>query len=261
MNFNAETYETIENYLTGNLQGTPHSNFEKRLESEKLLAEEVMIHERLYKHIELTTVLESDEGHAFQGKLNNALEQHNHKNSGNDKIHRLNWKPLAIAASITLLIGFFLFSNYNTATTPLTLYDNYAKHETLALASKGTETYNFSAITTAYQQENYKLTDEKIRMALQELPQNHPHWFSLKLTQGICQLELPGKIDDAKTIFQGLSKADHPDAPKADWYLVLTYLKQGNVKLATEVIDATLAKGHGYKAREMREINKVVRDW
>jgi len=257
MNFDAETYETIENYLTDNLQGTLRSDFEQRLKTDKALAEEVALHEKLYDHIAIKTALKSDEAHAFQGKLNNALAEHKHKNSENNNIRRINWKPLAIAASISLLIGFFLFKNYNTAPTPLALYDNYAKHETLALVSKGAEDHNFSEIATAFQQDNYNLTHKKISMALQELPQNHPHWFSLKLTQGICQLELD-KVGDAQTIFKELSKADHPDAPKADWYLVLAYLKKGNTELAAQVIDKALAAGHGYKAEEMREIKAAL---
>ncbi len=254
MNFDAETYETIENYLTGKLQGTPRSDFEQRLQTDKGLAEEVAIHEKLYEQMAIKTVLASAEANAFQDKLNNALTQHKQKNA-QTTIRKLNWKPLAIAASISLLIGFFFLQNGSTDS--LTLYNDYAKHETLALVSKGAENYDFSEITAAYQKDQYELTDEKIRMALQELPQNHPHLFSLKLTQGICRLELD-KVDEAKRIFQRLSQTDHLDAPKADWYLVLTYLKQGNTELAKQVIDKAFAAGHGYKAKEMREIKAAL---
>ena len=261
MNFDTATYELIENYLLGNLNDVETKQFEERLLQESQLKKELDIHLELYHHLGKTNgvkqVLASKEAKGFEGKLQEALTQHKSRPvEKTAKIRRFNWRALAVAASIAVL-AIFLFTLNNTtpSLSPQALYAKYSQAESLALTEMGDQEEVFAAIESAFTKKDYKKTKALIDKAIINITPEHKYWFKLKLAEGIALTETE-KYSHAENILTSLANGDYLDAPKANWYLLMCYLKQGKKVAAVELINEELAGGSGYHVEEMKEIRK-----
>ncbi len=268
MDFDERTYELIERYLNGELKGQELADFEARIESIPQLKEEININKELLAHFnEGHTVEDSDkdlgnffksrEADDFRKKLDVALENSKKgaitKNIKEAKVKRMGWKPLAIAASVLLLLGmFFLIPNMNSA-SPEDLYAYHTGHDNLNLVQKGVDQVYISEIQKAFNSKDYNLAGQLLQPVLDTLSSNSPYWFDLNLASGLSFMQT-GKEVKAEAIFKSLKESDFIDAPKATWHYVLALLKQGKGEEAKNEIQSYLKTGQSYKADKMKEI-------
>jgi hypothetical protein len=211
--------------------------------------------------VSLENFLGSKEANAFQNKLNKTLATHKNQEqekAPEAKVRKMNWKPLALVASILLIVGFFYISNLNSVANPQDLFAEYSKPEKLSVITKGSTEDIISSIENDFNTGDYTKANSQLSTLMDTLSTSHPNWFDLKLAEGITALEL-NKNEVAKTIFNALRKTDYLNAPKADWHYILTLLKLEKTENAKTEIKNYLNSGSDYKAKELKEIQKKLK--
>ncbi len=274
MEFNERIYDLIDRYLNGELQGQELREFEQQIESIPQLKDEIRIQEELLAHfndeplaveesdVELEAFLGSKEAMDMQSKLKGALSKHNEKaktqkekssSQPDGKVKRFNWKPLAVAATVLLLVGFFYVTNMNGGMSSDELFAEYHKVEPLALVTKGSTDDIMAEIEKQFNAKSYDEAAVLMGNVLDTMPETHNNWFDLKLSKGIADMEM-NDITSAQSVFDELRKGDYLNAPKADWYYILSLLKQGDGDNARKEIEQYLEKGGRYKKNELEAI-------
>lgn len=74
---------------------------------------------------------------------------------------------------------------------------------------------------------------------------------------GITQLELD-QNEKALLSFKKLAQSNSLDAPKAHWYLALTYLKMKNIEEAKKELQKLITASNGYKKQSTDELIKIL---
>ena len=128
----------------------------------------------------------------------------------------LRW-VIGIAATVTLLLvaRFLLQPN---------LYDQFAQHPPLAMIEKSNEAQdNLAAMEAAFNQQDYA----RALPLLQAYQRQKPEDLQVELYLGICWLETQ-QYAKANAVFQKISETESSFKDYGQWYLALSYLKQGN---------------------------------
>lgn len=210
-------YIEFENYLKNELSVTEKKAFEAKLQSDADFKQEFEI----YKSLEtsLSSKFTNEEGEQELRKtLTNLGNQFIKEEAPQKKakvISLLNYKKLMVAASIALLIGFFIFKNGNP------VYSDFANHSNLELVVRGESNETLLKAQEAFNAKNYKTAFAQLTV----LETDFPNDIEIKLYKGISLLELD-KFNQAETIFNSISEGNSAFKYKATWYKALSYLKQ-----------------------------------
>lgn len=273
MDLDERTYQLVEQYLNGELKGQELIDFEEKIASIPQLKEVVNINKELLAHFNEGHVVEetdpdlekmytAKEVEIFKGKLVATLEEHKKQNPIIKKeatVKKISWKLIAaaVAASILVVVACFYYYNLNSEISSEELFAQHFTQEPLSLTTKGEGEEIISEIEKSYNNQNFVAAEPLLSSMLDSLSIEHPFWFDLQLSQGISLLKL-GKNKEAKDIFNTLRKSDSIDAPKGNWYYILTVLKEGKKEKALEEINTYLKDGGIYKATELKEIRKEL---
>lgn len=274
MEINERIYELIDKYLNGELKGQELIDFEKQIETIPQLKDEIKIQQELLTHFEggvleveesdihLQEFLESDDAKNFQQQLNQTLAQHKKQNQSTDKpneakVRKLGWKPIAVAASLLLLVGFFYMNNLDSGMSSQELFAEYSKHEPLAMVTKGSTDDAIAEIEKTFNAKDYQKAKDLLATVLDTLSNEHPNRFDLELSRAISEMEL-GNDERAKNLFLTLSDSEYINAPKATWYYFMVLLKEGNTEKFKKEVNAYLEDGNTYKQKELKEILKEL---
>jgi tetratricopeptide (TPR) repeat protein len=136
----------------------------------------------------------------------------------------LRW-VIGIAATVTLLLvaRFLLQPN---------LYDQFAQHPPLAMIEKSNEAQdNLAAMEAAFNQQDYA----RALPLLEAYQRQKPEDLQVELYLGICWLETQ-QYAKANTVFQKISQTESSFKDYGQWYLALSYLKQGNKTACRKIL-------------------------
>ncbi|PKP12856.1 MAG: hypothetical protein CVU08_08340 [Bacteroidetes bacterium HGW-Bacteroidetes-3] len=223
-----ERYIRFDRYLNNELSKEELKSFEEELKSDHDFKEDFEIYSALESS--LGSKLKNEEEEIKLRKTLSDLGSQHLKQVENTKketkvISLFRYRNLMVAASIALLIGFFLFNNGKP------VYGDFAQHNSLELAVRGDNNYAISKAETAFNSKNY----EEALKQLSILSSNYPNDPEINLYQGICQLELNNYVE-AEAIFDEISAGNSSLSTKAIWYKALTFLKQKKFNECKEVL-------------------------
>lgn len=224
-----EKYIRFDRYLNNELSEEEINSFEEQLKSDADFKEDFDIYSALESSL-ASKFKNEEEAIALQKTLSD-LGSHYIKQGENDKketkvISLFRFRNLMVAASIALLIGFFLFNNGRSP-----VYDDFAQHNSLELVVRGDNNEAISKAETAFNAKNY----EEALKQLTILSVNYPNDAEISLYMGISQLELNHYVE-AETIFNAISEGNSALATKAVWYKALTFLKQKKLRECEEIL-------------------------
>lgn len=212
-------YILFESYLSEELSEDEKATFELRL------AEESSFKEAFYTYKELSTFLENKfeneaDEKAFEANLKNISEKHFSNNEANNKETSkpkvFNFYKYAIAASVALLIGFFTFQQFNTAS-----YSDFAEHEIISLTVRGEQDELLKIAETAFNAKDF----EKAEITLSKLLEANKSNIEIKLYKAITLIELD-RFNEADGLLEDIVKTPSAYKNKAIWYKALSKLKQ-----------------------------------
>ena len=236
-------YIEFENYLKNELSETDKIAFEKRLHSDEDFKKEIEIYKALESS--LSSKFENEEAEtALRNTLTNLGSKYIKENLSQTEtktktetgtktltktktkvIPLFNYKKLLVAASIALLIGFFIFKNGNP------VYSDFSNHNNLELIVRGDNNEAINKAQNAFNTKNYSEALKQLTILSNEFPND----IEIKLYKGISLLEL-NNFNEADAIFETISAGNSAFSTKATWYKALSLLKQNKLDECKKVL-------------------------
>ena len=240
-------YIEFENYLKNELSETDKIAFEKRLHSDEDFKKEFEIYKALESS--LSSKFENEEAEtALRNTLTNLGSKYIKENLSQTEtktktetgtktltetktktetkvIPLFNYKKLLVAASIALLIGFFIFKNGNP------VYSDFSNHNNLELIVRGDNNEAINKAQNAFNTKNYSEALKQLTILSNEFPND----IEIKLYKGISLLEL-NNFNEADAIFETISAGNSAFSTKATWYKALSLLKQNKLDECKKVL-------------------------
>ena len=206
-------YIEFESYLKNELTEIEKIAFEEKLQSDADFKQEFEIYKAL--ETSLSSKFKNEESEQELRKTLTSLGAQFIKEEVTTKkktklISLFNYKKLMVAASIALLISFFIFKNGNP------VYSDFANHTNLEFTVRGDNNQTITNAETAFNAKNYKTAFAQLTV----LEAQFPNDIEIQLYKGICLLEMD-KFSQADTIFETISRGNSAFLTKATWYKAL----------------------------------------
>ena len=241
-------YIEFENYLKNELTEIEKKAFELKLKSDVDFKQEFEIYKALNNSLSSKFSNEKDE-QALRSTLTNLGNQFIKEPKSSKKktkvISLFNYKKLMVAASIALLIGFFIFKNENPT------YSDFANHSNLEFTVRGDNNKTIKTAETAFNTQNYTTAFAQLTVLEKEFPND----IEIQLYKAICLLELD-KFSQADVIFEKISTGDSAFSTKATWYKALSLLKQEKFEACKNTLKTIPESAEEYKMAK-KLLNKL----
>lgn len=177
------------------------------------------------------------------------------------KPRKSNWRRLAVAASFLLLAAFggYLYNNMGGMSNDEIFASHYGIYENDLPNFRGdvddqiTVMQTFERAMEEYSNGNYAASLPFFEEYMTSEPDSHFAMFY----SGLAYLE----TDNAEKAIEVLEKASAQDdnyQTKAQWFLILAHLKNGDKELAQKQLDAYLKRGAKFKKAEAEELRQQL---
>jgi len=246
-------YETISQYLAGELTGKALATFEKQMQEDANLAAEVNI----YRTIEADQLFITKHK-AEKEKLAASLQELNktyfkEPKAKIVKINRWWYAAAAVAAAVVsiLILRPFGGENFNNEK----LFAHYAKNiESLSTGERGTgsDTLLLEAVNLF----NKKDYNNSLPL-LKNILVNNPNETDLVIATGVCYMQI-SEYDSAIKIFDNLANGNTVYKNQAIWYKALTLLKENKIDVCYKVLESLPADADNIK--EARELMRKIKE-
>jgi tetratricopeptide (TPR) repeat protein len=220
-----QNYILFENYLLGSLSETEIETFENRLKDDSEFEENFNTYKELSSYLEHK--FENEEASTeFQNNLKNISNNYFEKQNAPQKVIRFKPWQYAAAASVVLLMGFFMFNNFSNP-----VYGDYANYETISLTVRGDNNELLKTAETEFNNKNFVKAEETFK-SLIELGNDNSE---LKFYRAITNIEL-NDFEVSDDLLNGLRSGNSVYKNKATWYLALSKLKQEDENSCLELL-------------------------
>ena len=218
---NEERYIIFENYLSNELSAEEKTNFEKQLAQDSEFASAFEIFKELNQHLE-NKFGNANELKSFKKNLKSISKEH----FKTKKLKVVGLKPwqYAIAASVAVLVGLFVFQNINPS------FDDYNNPEMATFIERGDVNENLKLAQDAFNIKNYKSAIPYFEVVLNSKKSPEIQYF-----YAVSLLE-DNQFQKAETNLLELKSGTSIYKNKATWYLALSKLKQEDYKSCKEIL-------------------------
>lgn len=245
------TYELIESYLEGKLEGEVLEKFEQRLQSDQDFAEQFALFNQVDRVLEDKGALDFQKMVQEQGTL--FLQKESSSETSEGKVlnifsNRKNW---LIAATLLFLVisSLVLWNNSNTNLSGPALYAQHFETYNLnqAVRSGAAEEGDFEKALNAFQKADY-LQASQLLENLSKTKQSDM-LLSFSLAQAYLN-QKPAKFAAAKDALQKII-ADGKSiyTPKAKWYLALILIHEESNVEAKKLLEDVAKSGDQFGAK------------
>lgn len=219
-----DDYKKIDQHLQGELADDQQAAFEKSLKNDDFFA-------KTYKERrQMTSYLQASSKQAALEEKMAELGKEYFKTEKTIKTKLVKMPilrfGLAIAAAIVLLV--MVWNPFSSTD----LYLQFSNHPHLAMVEKSEGESTAQKAELAYNNGDY----ETAYQALSEVLKTEPGNFQAKLALGISALEI-GRIEKAQGIFETLANSSSSFKTYGQWYLALSYIKQGENEKAKPILE------------------------
>lgn len=218
---NEERYLLFDQYLQDGLSVEEKMNFENKLLTDSEFEVAFEVFKELNLHLENKFGNET-ELNAFKKNLKSISAAH----FKTKKAKVIGFKPwqYAIAASVALLVGLFVFQNINPS------FEDYSNPEMAAFIERGDINENLKLAQDAFNAKNYKVAIPYFETVLKESKSSEIQYF-----YAVSLLE-DNQFQKAETNLSELKSGTSIYKNKATWYLALSKLKQKEYKSCKEIL-------------------------
>lgn len=218
---NEERYILFGQYLENELSVEEKTIFEKQLSEDTEFASAFEIFKELNLHLE-NKFGNEQELKDFKKNLKSISKEH----FKTKKIKVVAFKPwqYAIAASVAILVGLFVFQNINPS------FEDYNNPEMATFIERGDVNENLKLAQDAFNAKNYKAAIPHFETVLNAAKSPEIQYF-----YAISLLE-DNQFQKAETNLLELKSGTSIYKNKATWYLALSKLKQKDYKSCKEIL-------------------------
>lgn len=218
---NEERYLLFDQYLANELSAEEKVTFEKQLAEDPEFASAFTTFKELNLHLENKFGNEKDLN-AFKKNLKSISKEH--FRSKKTKVIGLKPWQYAIAASVAILVGLFVFQNINPS------FEDYNNTEMAAFTERGDVNANLKLAQDEFNTKNYKGAIPYFEAALKTNKSPEIQYF-----YAISLLE-DNQFQKAETNLLELKSGTSIYKNKAIWYLALSKLKQKDYKSCKKIL-------------------------
>lgn len=274
MSFSEDILEQVERYLDGNMNAGELEAFENLVKTDEQLSEYIEVNKQMrsqysnqdWDFIEdskenaelnvLESLFEDKETEVTKNAIKEAsvtyLNEEAISTKKSNKAKR--YYAFAIAASVALLISFFLNDKKLTNEEVYSSYDDW--NELPSLIERGNSGNEILANgERAFERRDYKVAKEHFNEAMLSMEDFNAHAI---LYLGISQLEL-NEYDEALSSFQKLIESNSIDASKGYWYKGLAYLKMDEKDNAIDLFERIVADTSNYNYEKAIEVLEKIK--
>ena len=220
-----KNYILFEEYCSELLSVEERESFEARLRQDNVFSESFIVYKELTGFLE--SKFENEKATIdFKDNLRAISDTHFEKKEETKVIRFRPWQ-YATAASVLLLVGVFIF---NRDINPK--YSNFAVHDTISLAVRGSQDQLYSNAEKAFNNGAY----EKALSYFEALKETNEENSELALYTAISQLEV-GFYKKAEQTFIVIAEGNSVYRNTALWYMALSKLKQKEYKASREFLE------------------------
>jgi tetratricopeptide (TPR) repeat protein len=242
----------IDRYLDGDLNGSELKTFEKELDSNPELKEELKLQRDVNKALREKEILD------FRAQLkiiHQSFEPAHGKNIAGQLVNS-KWARIAVA-SVVLLIAIAVLTNYfvgNRVNYDRIFDKYYEKYKPLNVRSGFDEIdIMYHNALTAYQNEAY----EKALILFEEVLELDQSRMEVNLMTGVSNMELE-EFEKASTSFSKvIIHNDNLFMDHAEWYLGFCYIKTDNTDKAVEQFTKIASGNSPNKDRAKKILKKI----
>lgn len=265
--FDDNIYSLIDGYLKNTLNATDKLEFENKLKEDSELYKEFIVQKDLFNTLDKNSWAFEDQPNPDEVKIiENYLNSNEAKSiasviaktnteyqNSKQRVFKLPRFIYPIAASIALLLGYFLF--FGDSQTTEDLYAEYKNWNDLpSLTYRADDNNDLSKGQEAFKNKQYR---EASTIFSTYLKNNINPQATTYL--GVSYIELE-QYDLALNTFNNLLKEQSLDSSKGYWYKTLVYLKLGNKTKALETINLLLEKESHYNYNKAKALKaKLVK--
>ena len=208
---NEERYIVFDQYLQNELSVEEKTTFEKQLSEDQEFASAFEIFKELNLHLENKFGNEA-ELKSFKKNLKSISKEH-FKTKKSKVVAFKPWQ-YAIAASVAVLVGLFVFQNINPS------FDDYNNPEMATFVERGDVNENLKLAQDAFNAKEFKTAIPHFEAILKEKKSPEIQYF-----YAVSLLET-NQFQKGETNLLELQSGTSIYATKATWYLALSKLKQ-----------------------------------
>lgn len=246
--------ELLEAYLANNLEKEARADFEKQLETNKELAQELALHK------ELDEALQDQETFDFESTLLEVRseldeEEEEETDTGSAKVVPFfkKYRGLSIAASILLLIGAFYFLQPSTSSDPFAqFYEPYPNYLTTRSGDPSeNELLNNSIL-------QYKNKDfQNALNGFQSLLDANANQYDLIFYKGMCQLELKQSDAAIASLKDVIAEGANQYVQPALWYSALAQVQKEDLAAAKTTLQSIIDQKGDYQEQAKALLNTI----
>ena len=218
---NEERYILFGQYLENELSAEEKTTFEKQLSEDPEFASAFEIFKELNLHLENKFGNEK-ELKAFKKNLKSVSKEH--FKAKKSKVVAFKPWQYAIAASVAILVGLFVFQNINPS------FEDYNNPEMATFIERGNVNENLKLAQDAFNAKNYKAAIPHFEVVL-----NSTKTAEIQYFYAVSLLE-DNQFQKAETNLTELKSGTSVYKNKATWYLALSKLKQKDYKSCKEIL-------------------------
>ena len=241
---NDQDYILFEGYISKTLSLEDIAAFENRLKNDPELKQAFITFKDLNNFLEHK--FENDISlNAYKNNVHTVSDSYFNKESVTaTKIVKFTPWKYAIAASVIVLLGLFVFNNFSSPT-----YNDFSNYDTISLTVRGEQESTVKAAETAFNSANYVEADKAFKKLLELDGNNAEYQFYYAITN----IELD-KFKDADLLLQNLSEGNSAYKYNAVWYLALSKLKQKQNEACISILKTIPEDAEDYK-----QVQKLLR--
>ena len=216
---NEEHYILFANYLSNELSAEEKINFESQLQTDADFRKNFEIYQNLTNFLENKF---SPQTVDFKKNLKSISKKH----FKTKKPKVVAFKPwqYAIAATVAVLVGLFVFQNINPS------FDDYNNPEMATFVERGDVNENLKLAQDAFNTKNYKTAIPYFETVLKSTKSPEIlYFYSVSLLED-------NQFQKAETNLSELKSGTSIYKNKATWYLALSKLKQKDFKSCKEIL-------------------------
>ncbi|RZS93152.1 zf-HC2 domain-containing protein [Aquimarina brevivitae] len=261
-----DVFEHIDRYLDGELTAAELERFEEELQLNPELQDQVKLEKDMRALLSdedwilanKAAVADSEEGKRFKAYYQ-STEADEVKNSiaaviadrkNNDR-RKFIWLSIAASFAVLLASTFVIFKDGGTSD----LYAEYINKEELpSMITRNSGGGILDKAQSLFDNENYKEAIKNFENYQSQSEVINPLSY---IYLGISYLEV-GAYSKAKNQFNLLAKSNTLQSEKANWYLLLTSLKQGNRREAQQILNRILQSESSYHYDKALAIKKAL---
>ena len=230
MNNNKELYEKFELYLNNKLSSDEVKELEGLIDGDNFIKEEFLNFKVTLKAIEIYKL----------GELRTELKKYQQNNIFY-RLYKFSYAKAAIILLFIMSVSLIYYLLNSTGINHSKLFDKYFSPYNEEFVTKELDLFENKDKSDAIKFYTQKELSKALPLFKNYLYSN-PSDYEAKFYLGICYLDRR-EPDQAKIIFNEIINSQNQYfSAHAEWYMALSYLKEGNIKATQSILDEIIVK-------------------